>query len=427
MGISTSSKAYSNRWQLGTPFTILTKDNGELCTPRLWTLPCGDLLVTYSDDGDFGYARWRATRSRDSGKTWQEDVEVLSAPAFLSLDRSTTRMYEFHSFAVKESKPSRFLFRYRDSIDDGRTFGPNQYAAYEHDVERGPCIGDGEKIHTLFHNLIHWEDVLTAAGWEKLEWLNAQTGYHGPSYFTHFIRFNDGSLGHVVNLQSDGAGSTATWHLHLLRSTDGGVTWHHRSRITPLVNPSNASEGCPVRLANGRLHVVFRYPPDHRKVRQTWSEDDGLTWSEPTILHDHVCGIVPAVHRLADGALMLVYGRPGMWIMFDPTGTTRGWEVERRFDLTRGEELTLRTNAPVKTARLDLLYYKRYCDPYYASFAPKTLFADGLYYYSWENVNAREVSPGRVLAVYDVQNFVEVPSGPARKAIRGVWLTRTSA
>ncbi len=73
------------------------------------------------------------------------------------------------------------------------------------------------------------------------------------------------------------------------------------------------------------------------------------------------------------------------------------------------------------TARLDLLCYKRYYDSFYW-WARQDIF-DG-YYYSWENVNAKEVQPGRILAVYDLQNWVETPSSQPRKAIRGVWLTK---
>jgi hypothetical protein len=62
-------RVYSDRWRLSEPFTILTKDRGELCTPHVWALPCGDLLITYSDHGDFYFARSRAVRSRDGGKT----------------------------------------------------------------------------------------------------------------------------------------------------------------------------------------------------------------------------------------------------------------------------------------------------------------------------------------------------------------------
>jgi len=425
MSRSNTSSAYSDQWELSEPFTIWSKDKGELCTPHLWVLPCGDLLVVYSDDGDFYFARSRALRSCDGGASWQEEGEMLSAPAIVEIDKRTTRMYEFHSFAVKDSNPKRYLFRYRDSQDGGKTFGPIQFASYEHAGEKNPRIGDGEKIHTIFQNIIYWEDVLTAAGWEKSEWLDVEGGFHGLSYHTQLIRFLDGSLGHVVNLQSDGGQATANWQLHLLRSTDGGINWHHYSRVTPDEYPpgvrSNASEGCPVRLPDGRLYLVYRYPPDHRKVRQTWSEDDGRTWSTPTEIDDRVCGIVPAVHRLSAGVLMLLHGRPGMWITFDPSGTARDWEIDNRFDLTQGENLTIGTNAKVTTARLDLLYYKRYYDSFYW-WARQDIF-DG-YYYSWENVNAKEVQPGRILAVYDLQNWVETPSSQPRKAIRGVWLTK---
>ena len=107
--------------------------------------------------------------------------------------------------------------------------------------------------------------------------------------------------------------------------------------------------------------------------------------------------------------------------MFDPSGTGTQWDIGGRIDLYDGEELTLKTNAKVNTARLDLLHYRRYHRPAYTWVRPG-LF-DG-YFWSWENISYVEAEPGMILLVYDLQNWIEYPGADAKKAIRGVWITR---
>jgi hypothetical protein len=41
-----------------------------------------------------------------------------------------------------------------------------------------------------------------------------------------------------------------------------------------------------------------------------------------------------------------------------------------------------------------------------------------------ENVNFVEVSPGRILLVYDLQSWIEAPGAAPKKALRGVWIVR---
>ena len=46
------------------------------------------------------------------------------------------------------------------------------------------------------------------------------------------------------------------------------------------------------------------------------------------------------------------------------------------------------------------------------------------HYYSWENVDMCEAGPGRILVVYDLQNWIEKPGAPHRNAVRGVWIEK---
>ena len=74
-----------------------------------------------------------------------------------------------------------------------------------------------------------------------------------------------------------------------------------------------------------------------------WSSDEGLTWTAPTPMsltdEDHVPHSVwPVLRMMADGTLVLIYGRPGKHIICDATGTGAGWSG--RFDLTAWEKET---------------------------------------------------------------------------------------
>jgi hypothetical protein len=133
--------------------------------------------------------------------------------------------------------------------------------------------------------------------------------------------------------------------------------------------------------------------------------------------------VAPKLLKLADGTLALCHGRPGIFVMFDPSGTGEHWQVDDRFDLTDGERLTLETNARPFCNRPDCNALMDHVNAPRATFdwvKPEILNA---HYYSWENVDTCEVGPGRILVVYDLQNWIETPGAPHRNAIRGVWLT----
>ncbi|HEX7360718.1 MAG TPA: sialidase family protein [Bryobacteraceae bacterium] len=126
--------------------------------------------------------------------------------------------------------------------------------------------------------------------------------------------------------------------LVLVRSTDRGMTWREVSVIAkdefhgkPLgwMGGEGPSEAGMVRLADGRLYVVFR---TGGYLGETWSQDDGATWNSPVNLH--IKGVAPRIRRLACGALACTFGRPGpVSIMFSADGTGRNWShITRIFD-----------------------------------------------------------------------------------------------
>lgn len=122
------------------------------------------------------------------------------------------------------------------------------------------------------------------------------------------------------------------FRLVLLRSTDDGNSWDQDATITaikPGEEPPSwagnnwASESALLRLADDRLHVIFR-TSGGGVMGQAWSADDGKTWTEPVPVG--VNGVAPRSRVLSNGVAACTYGRPGpVTIMFSADGTCETW------------------------------------------------------------------------------------------------------
>jgi hypothetical protein len=183
---------------------------------------------------------------------------------------------------------------------------------------------------------------------------------------------------------------------------DEGRTWTYNSMcfvtIPSALERFGYMEPAMLRLENGLLYCVMRTTSGPiSPLVHSWSMDEGETWSAPESLH--VTGIAPSLSKLRNGSLAMGFGRPGRWIMFDPTGTGAGWRYLERIDLCEGEKLSMQTNADPRHVRLDL---QKWNPPFV----------------SWDMPSILEVEPNVLLVAYDQQNFVETAGSPARRAIR---------
>ncbi len=125
--------------------------------------------------------------------------------------------------------------------------------------------------------------------------------------------------------------------VHLLRSDDCGHTWDYVSSVyyDPACNVSDAysvegfNEATLEILDNGDFLMIMRSGSLHPK-RQAGrpfpkmfavrSSDGGKSWSKPELFYDY--GIHPHSLRTKDGAILLISGRPGVYVRTceDPTG-----------------------------------------------------------------------------------------------------------
>ncbi len=132
-------------------------------------------------------------------------------------------------------------------------------------------------------------------------------------------RLPDGILGPIKNkpvVLADGTwlapssteGNKEGWLTHFERSTDQGRTWT-RSAAVPQGPKIDAIQGSILFHREGRLQAVGR--TRQGVVFQTWSKDNGLTWSALTATDLPNPGSGTDAVTLADGRQLIVYNHNG--------------------------------------------------------------------------------------------------------------------
>lgn len=209
-------------------------------------------------------------------------------------------------------------------------------------------LTSGDK-HNFRGPLLTFEDggrrmVMDTEGFRVLDWpkpvdvIQSQQpkgNWHSNIYFTgSYIKVGTELL------------ATVYWHAHgetklqlsLASSIDGGHTWHYYSTVATADDAHLDDEQAPrpaegpdessmIRLADGRLMIVFRVgelKPWH--LRRSYSSDNGRTWTEPQVLPAY--SVEPQLVRLANGAIALTTGRPGLhlWLTTDPKAAADSWQ-----------------------------------------------------------------------------------------------------
>jgi len=412
---------YSKKWQLGETITIAVKEDGEMSNPQLYKLPCNDLLITYQDEGDLILTTTKMFRSKDNGKTWEkQDCPLPEGFGILDIGEDVVRLYDYNTFLVKDSYPKKFLYWYCTSYDGGRTFGEREIGTIELDDRPNTLKGIGDKSSGVFYpkNISNYRSLFEAAGWTEEEWPLIEKDCATP-HFKTAIKLNDGSFLNVNQYYPQTKGLCS---LFAARSLDGGINWRFVSNVNTKQSTARYegyTEGSLALLDDGRIYCVFRNGGGGCPIYQAWSKDCGNNWSLEEPIDTRVRGIWPKLTLLSDGALAMSNGRPGIYLMFDPTATGENWEIADRIDIYENEKLTLSRNEKPDFFRKDLDRYLNviYVDPQDIPWARKDILSG--HFLSWENASYQELSPGRIMVVYDLQNWIEHPGAKPKKAIRG--------
>ena len=105
----------------------------------------------------------------------------------------------------------------------------------------------------------------------------------------------------------------------LIESTDDGESWHYLSTIMDdPIGIEGPNEADVVELKNGELLAYVR-TGSPSPMYQLRSKDGGKTWGERTKFSD--TGVAPEAKILSNGTLLVITGRPGLYLYIDFTGT----------------------------------------------------------------------------------------------------------
>lgn len=345
-------------------------------------------------------------RSIDNGKTWIQDPVVNVPRVSTTHSFKDGQLLELDTYGVLDSKEKDTYLLYGAWSNPGK---PNDTVKKDFVSIYAPSFRSISLETYLKHHAYPtypwWNLFNLATG--KTE-AKASDVFLGGAYFTSVIELQDGTLiatGYWYLKKDPGIWKYATG---CFESKDRGKTWSEKSIVAygPEL-PEGFDEASIVQLKDGRLYTIIR---TGGYLCHSWSEDSGKTWEKPEQLKlidsDTLPGKVwPVCRKLEDGTLVLVYGRPGKHIIFDPSGTGTQWQGH--FDLQQWELETQKIMGVPKYFRLRGDTGNK-CIRYWDSGDYLALALIGL----------REM-----LVFYDVQNFLENWNSYPVSGIRMVKLT----
>lgn len=122
---------------------------------------------------------------------------------------------------------------------------------------------------------------------------------HGP------VKMLDGRLFYAGTIPFKGRGDKPLVHRPVTSiSSDGGFTWSAPSPLPDAPEGSMYCEPHAIQLPSGRILVHLRKETEGA-IYQTYSDDEGATWSEPEFL---TVGVPPHLMRHSSGVLICSYG-----------------------------------------------------------------------------------------------------------------------
>ena len=272
---------------------LVGRRRGYFWFPNLWKMPNGDLLSTISPAPDIHLSGvpYLVTWSQDGGLTWSEP--------FVSCDGGQTLLH-LHS---GDSILLPYDLRPRP---DGIGAPHNHFPAGERSFEYVPTGVAITGLPAPVPAVVPGLDVSTFSFNGQTLWLE-----DGVYLATIYGRFEGEERSTVVAVES----------------TDG-EHWAVRSIIADancaVPGKGGPSESAICRLQDGRILCVFRVE-SRMPLGQTGSSDDGRSWT-PAVAMPGVFSVQPSLAVMADGAVALSAGRPGLYLWLNADGSGQDWQ-----------------------------------------------------------------------------------------------------
>ena len=153
---------------------------------------------------------------------------------------------------------------------------------------------------------------------------------------------------------------------YVIESDDDGLNWHFLSWLPDITGATEGpNEGTTVQRKDGTVLAFVRTgswgwgdPMCTVALTRFDSADGGKTWGKPQKVADY--GVDPLAFRLSDGTLALLSGRPGIYLLLDPTGTGDHFE---RHELYKGPGSSYSTVMETAPGELTFIYDESaFCD-----------------------------------------------------------------
>ena len=380
------------------PVTINSSRSAQRWFPLMFRLPDESLLLYVEHGYDSHFSPFFRLRSTDNGRTWhQEESNVPRATIAQSFPDS--ELYEMDSYGVQDPKDDTVFCFLGAWSNICRTATPAKKGFVRVQAPSAKPM----PLTTMqgYPTFPWWHLFNTVMGKEELTGDEVLLG--GP-YITSILAEEQRMLatGYAAHRKEPESRDC----VFLYESLDRGQNWREISivaRGSGMVEGAN--EATLVRLRDGSLYCIYRTGD---MLHHVWSQDDGKSWTAPEPMHlidsDVRPRMVwPVMKQLADGTLVLVWGRPGKHIAFDPSGSGREWQGH--FDLQAWELETqalmgvpeeLRLHGPTEVG------VRHWDSGDYLSLVP--------------------IGPREVLVSYDVQNYTETWNSFPSDGVRMVRL-----
>jgi hypothetical protein len=277
---------------------LVARSSGYLWFPTMNRLSGGELFANFSTNRDEVVADRTSSVSwsDDNGLTWSTPHSIdpkgdLYAETMLRLKNGNALLLPFNLYP-----------------DNGRMRGWYQTVVGK----------QGERKVEFF------DKALTVSGWPRPDRsFNEKLGLSGFGFNGQCVPAKTGE--YLATMYGYFQGDQR-YSLVLVESTDG-IDWKFRSLIAgadcKLTGGEGPCESVTVRLKDGRLMNVFRLA-SNVPFGQTFSNDDGRTWSEPLAMKD-AHSVQPSLAVMNDGGLVLTGGRPGIFAWINRDGTGQDW------------------------------------------------------------------------------------------------------
>jgi hypothetical protein len=300
--------------------------------PTYSPLPDGRILLVYADAEDASETHGSpapAFVSSDQGATWTpfQDELIPRRPHF-----SVTPAYNGEFFtapAVQYHNVKTAGTVLPKPVSEAFVYGPlHTYRVADFDAEVGAYFG-GLSSQRWAPGDQHWRnDTIRCETKNLLAWKRDGSDLLPRTFFERPCLQHRGEL-----LYADYRVRYATHDGHypkkggtnLMVSSDNGHSFSNRSIIAlDLSGKDLYGEPALEQTSDGGLVSVLRRADHEQKpMAICYSNDAGHNWSAP----QDFCafGVFPFLIHLPSGGLVVSYGRPGVWLRFNPDGRGHDW------------------------------------------------------------------------------------------------------